>query len=596
MPCCSSANQDSPEYKKHRVHFMIGRGGGGHIAAARALQDSLIARNVSWAADIEFVDTGYLFDQIIAGRSEPRKSGFDGDELYNWLMKNGQYTLASLLSPLGAIIIRAYHGRLFRGLEQFWREREPRAVICFVPVSGVLLRSALLRACPRTPLFTVVTDMSSTNAHKWLDPYDPNESVNHTIVAGSQFLQEQTEALGYPSANVLATSGMLVHPRFYEGETPPAEAGPEVAGSDLALPRGGEEEEQSNSGGSPIWASGAKKTRGVVFFGGQAPMRVEQIALRALEAFPELHLVVMCGGNAKLLERMHAHAHPRCTVEGFLKPEQVCHPCCSPPAPSSHLVAQRRVLTSRVVLQACSAMPCIVLENVQLLLLCFLLTSCVFVRFQIRDHFLAAEFIIGKPGPGVVAEAVVCGLPYVAELKRPMSQEASVLDYLRVSGTAPSDLYSCSRTPLRSPVLTLAVGPVAAYQCSRRFSFLSSSPVLIRSCAGVGVLLPSLDELPLDLLRRCDAARATVDAAKQNRAVFELCDFLEASLPSVAEPAPTLPCADFIVNATGVPTSGNNAPLREQQNSLERSAARTGKGLGSDQVLSSESRLFHNLH
>mmetsp|Transcript_365 Transcript_365/g.718 ORF Transcript_365/g.718 Transcript_365/m.718 type:complete len:487 (+) Transcript_365:233-1693(+) len=486
MPCCSSANQDSPEYKKHRVHFMIGRGGGGHIAAARALQDSLIARNVSWAADIEFVDTGYLFDQIIAGRSEPRKSGFDGDELYNWLMKNGQYTLASLLSPLGAIIIRAYHGRLFRGLEQFWREREPRAVICFVPVSGVLLRSALLRACPRTPLFTVVTDMSSTNAHKWLDPYDPNESVNHTIVAGSQFLQEQTEALGYPSANVLATSGMLVHPRFYEGETPPAEAGPEVAGSDLALPRGGEEEEQSNSGGSPIWASGAKKTRGVVFFGGQAPMRVEQIALRALEAFPELHLVVMCGGNAKLLERMHAHAHPRCTVEGFLKPE------------------------------------------------------------QIRDHFLAAEFIIGKPGPGVVAEAVVCGLPYVAELKRPMSQEASVLDYLRVSG--------------------------------------------------VGVLLPSLDELPLDLLRRCDAARATVDAAKQNRAVFELCDFLEASLPSVAEPAPTLPCADFIVNATGVPTSGNNAPLREQQNSLERSAARTGKGLGSDQVLSSESRLFHNLH
>ena len=94
---------------------------------------------------------------------------------------------------------------------------------------------------------------------------------------------------------------------------------------------------------------------------------------------------------------------------------------------------------------------------------------------QIREHFRAADLIIGKPGPGVVAEALVCGLPYVAESSMPMSQEVCVLDYLRESG--------------------------------------------------VGVLVPSLEALPPELLSRCEVARKKAQLV-DNQAIFELADFL----------------------------------------------------------------------
>lgn len=105
---------------------------------------------------------------------------------------------------------------------------------------------------------------------------------------------------------------------------------------------------------------------------------------------------------------------------------------------------------------------------------------------RIRDIFATADFVLGKPGPGVVAEAIVCGLGYVTENRAPLAQEACVIDYLRSTG--------------------------------------------------VGVLVSSLLDLPKNLLERCAVAR---DKARliQNRAVFEVADHLQAIIqPGISAP------------------------------------------------------------
>lgn len=99
---------------------------------------------------------------------------------------------------------------------------------------------------------------------------------------------------------------------------------------------------------------------------------------------------------------------------------------------------------------------------------------------RIRQYFRRADLIIGKPGPGVVSEAVVCGLPYVTETSKPMAQELCVLDWLRETG--------------------------------------------------VGVLLPTLEFLPDDLIARAAHARECV-GHQQNRAVFEVADHLAKIIP-----------------------------------------------------------------
>jgi len=400
-PRSRSDEQPLTERPPCLVQFLIGRGGGGHKASARAVRDCLIRQKVPWAEDVEFVDAGYLLDSIIT-RRQAQPGRFDCDDLYNWFMKNGCYRLASLSGPISLLIMKLCGSRLRRGLEIYFLSRQPDAVVSFVPFSGDIVRDALLRVCPTAPLLTVVTDMehSSFGGHSWIPPFDPRTSVNHTIVAGSKLLQTQAAELGYPPSHILATSGMVVHPDYYEA----AEAETATTHDRSAPP-----------------ADLATEATGIVFFGGFAPTAVvRSLVRRALASHATLQLVVICGGNTKLVRLLKAWEENRLAVEGFIPPS------------------------------------------------------------RIRDIFRRADFVIGKPGPGVVAEALVCGVPYVTEASTPLSQEVCVLDWLRSSG--------------------------------------------------MGVLVSSFDALPVDLISQCSQARE-VARGIQNRAVFELTDHLASIVP-----------------------------------------------------------------
>ena len=395
LPSISANELEADAPAGSTVQFFIGRGGGGHTASARAVRDCLLQQGVPWAKNIEFVDTGYLFDSIISGR---REKGYDADELYNSLMSRGWYRLAAILSPLGALIMWLMHGRLVRGLERFWRARPPFAVVCFVPVSHTAMREALLRACPSAPLITVITDMESSHSHCWMAPYDARASVNQTIVAGSATLRGQAAQLHYPPSHVLSTSGMVIHPALYES----------VSRHEAVATTGNDDES-------------GRLTSAVVFFGGYAPIRVESIVVHALRSHPRLNLVVLCGGNTELLRRLDALNHPRC------HDKLLCaHSCpCSLllPVHSPHCALLLHLPTFPTLQYTRwyylpnfpHRPPALHLPSTSLP------RSCSGEGFitaqQIRDHFCAADFVIGKPGPGVVAEALVCNLPFVTEVR-----------------------------------------------------------------------------------------------------------------------------------------------------------------------------------
>ena len=82
-----------------KIVFIYGRGGGGHKAAARAVQAALLGSGD--AVDIELIDAGYTIEAIMNGSPSPRTSGFDVDELYNVLMRVGFHSAASWLGLVG---------------------------------------------------------------------------------------------------------------------------------------------------------------------------------------------------------------------------------------------------------------------------------------------------------------------------------------------------------------------------------------------------------------------------------------------------------------------------------------------------------------
>lgn len=420
----ASSNETALDRSPAVALFLIGRGGGGHKAAAEALKQSLISAGVGWASSIEMVDGGLLLNEASGSISR-----FDGDEWYNWLMKRGYYRIAGFCGYIATTGIRLQRRKLERGFEAYFRARKPRVVVSFVPYFNRMYRHALHRSNPESTMVTVVTDMANTAAHTWIDPYD-EMGKNHVVVAGTKELQDQAVALGFPEPNIIRASGMVVNPAFYQKAPKSADVSPAApADSAPAAPHTpGPVAQQADtgtngrllSGGIPSDSpnseqleAGVRRPIGLVFFGGFAPNRTAAIARRALVSHPQLDLVIICGGN-KTLERdlLAEIAGPRCVVDGLVPAQRV------------------------------------------------------------RELLQKATCVIGKPGPGVVAEAAVCGVPFVTERRAVMPQERCVLKWLE--GNA------------------------------------------------IGVAVKSLESLPSDLLDRVDACREALDRLPPNRAVFEV--------------------------------------------------------------------------
>lgn len=256
--------------------------GGGHRAAALALQEAIRRQGRPW--QVRLVNLTEVLDPQDRFR---RMTGLAPEDLYNKRLARGwTLGLAQELKLLQGLI-RLSHGGLVDRLQQHWLATEPDLVVSLVPNFNQALRDALASTLPGVPFVTVMTDLADLPPHFWIEP-----GGHQHLVVGTPMALAQARAAGLGRDQVTLTSGMLLHPSFYD--PPPSES--ERATRLRAL------------GLNP------DQPTGVVMFGGQGSTQMLAIA----KALRDRQLILMCGRNEALVERLLAR-RPRAphVVLGF---------------------------------------------------------------------------------------------------------------------------------------------------------------------------------------------------------------------------------------------------------------------------------------
>jgi 1,2-diacylglycerol 3-beta-galactosyltransferase len=210
------------------------------------------------------------------------------EDHYNTILRRG-WTLGSkhLLKVLQAVV-RAYHSEESRILEEHWRKTRPDLVVSVIPHFNRAIKESLGKRFPEVPFVTILTDLADYPPHFWI------ESQDQYFVCGSDHAVEQARLSGAPPEKIFQTSGMIVHPRFYEP---------------LSIDREVERQRLGFKPGLPV---------GLVMFGGQGSRSMREITRQVDESKLEVQLLLICGRNEELAAELRRtrSLYPR-YVEGF---------------------------------------------------------------------------------------------------------------------------------------------------------------------------------------------------------------------------------------------------------------------------------------
>jgi hypothetical protein len=266
-----------------RLEFGFFDAGGGHRAAATALEMSIRAQGRPW--DVQLTNIQGLLDEIDILR---KYANIRIQDFYNQMLRTG-WTLGSpQLMRVLQLAIWAYHRPTVRLFEEHWKETQPDMVVSFVPHFNRALCESFGRVFPGRPFVTILTDIADYPPHFWI------ERQRQYLVCGSDRAIQQAHSLGHSDDRISRASGMILHPRFYE---PPIEnliAEREGLGLRADLPTG------------------------IVLFGGHGSQAMLEIAERLDRSKLDLQLILICGRNEKLVNALKAKKSrlPR-FVEGF---------------------------------------------------------------------------------------------------------------------------------------------------------------------------------------------------------------------------------------------------------------------------------------
>ena len=268
-----------------RIEFCFFDAGGGHRAAATALQMSIQVQERSW--DVRLLNIQELLDELDILK---RYAGIRIEDYYNWMLRSG-WTLGSVyLMKVLQFAIWSRHAATVRVLERHWRETAPDMVVSFVPHFNRALCESFANAWPGRPFVTVLTDIADFPPHFWI------ERQRQFLVCGSERAVEQAREHGHMDNRIFRSSGMILHPRFYDAPVEERAAGLARLGLRADLPTA------------------------VVLFGGYGSQAMLEIAERLDDSKLQLQLIFICGRNEKLASalRVGGSRLPR-FVEGFTK-------------------------------------------------------------------------------------------------------------------------------------------------------------------------------------------------------------------------------------------------------------------------------------
>lgn len=302
-----------------KVDFLYFDAGGGHRAAATALKAVIDEQKRppgdEW--DIRLVNLQEILGPLDVFR---KVTGLELQEIYNQMLARG-WTLGSAQGlKFMHGVIRLYHRPAVRMLEKYWATARPDLVVSLVPNFNRALFESVRSTLPEVPFVTILTDIADYPPHFWM------EKQEQFLICGSDKAVAQARALGYAEDRIFRASGMILRPTFYQPVTVDRAAERQRIGLDPDRPTG------------------------LVLFGGQG----SKVMLEIAERLAETQLILICGKNAGLADRLRAlpAGAPR-YIEGF--------------------------------------------------------TS------EIPYYMSLADFFIGKPGPGSISEAVAMGLPVIVE-------------------------------------------------------------------------------------------------------------------------------------------------------------------------------------
>ncbi len=302
-----------------KIDFVFFDAGGGHRSAATALKLVIDHLGLPW--EIRLVDMREILDEVDMFR---KVTGLSLEDIYNTLLKNGWTLGSTQMLPFMHFAIRMFHRKQVELMRRHWSVTQPDMVVSLVPNFNRAMQQGMQRANPKVPYVTIFTDLADYPPHFWL------ERQAQYVICGTEKAALQAREYEIPEERIFQTSGMIIHPRYYEPVT-----------TDRA-------EHRRRLGLDP------ERPTGLVLFGGQGSNAMFDIAKRLDRTGIPLQLIVICGHNKDLAERLRA-----------LKTQ----------------------------------MPMFVEE----------------FTTDIPQYMHVSDFMIGKPGPGSISEALAMHLPVIIE-------------------------------------------------------------------------------------------------------------------------------------------------------------------------------------
>ncbi len=257
--------------------------GGGHRSAANALTEIVAREQRPW--DVQLLNLQEHLDAI-----DPflHHTGIRLQDIYNRMLTCGWTLGATQLLPALQGLIRLYHGKIISRLTEYWKAEKPDMVISVIPHFNLALVRSVHAARAETPFVTLLTDLADYPPHFWMEP------ESQYLICGSHRALQQALSMGHPQERVFRTSGMILHPRFYDFAPLDRRAERQRLGLDPDLPTG------------------------LVLFGGLGAPVMLDIAHSLDRCRAACQFLFLCGHNQNLANKISARKwKKKIVVEGF---------------------------------------------------------------------------------------------------------------------------------------------------------------------------------------------------------------------------------------------------------------------------------------
>ncbi len=252
-----------------RIEFCFFDAGGGHRAAATALETAIRSQRRPW--ELRITNLQELLDPLDFVR---KYAGIRIQDVYNTMLQNGWTLGSAQIMKVLQLVIRMHHRSTVRLLEAHWKETQPDLVVSFVPHFNRALQESFERAFPGRPFVTVLTDLADYPPHFWI------ERRPQYFVCGTERAVAQARAMGHPDERIFRASGMILNPRFYEVPVEDPVVERERLGLRADLPTG------------------------LVLFGGHGSKAMREMSERLNRSKLELQLILICGKNEALAKEL----------------------------------------------------------------------------------------------------------------------------------------------------------------------------------------------------------------------------------------------------------------------------------------------------